>query len=258
MIDLRREFTSADDTVVTHYHVVFVNNFDWVMNENLFFFNHCSFAFLCWDIMEARTSGFSQRGRFVSLPWESLRRRSPRAAAHLGLRFFLVRSRRVQPSFVVLPLRVQHCDFFFFSLFLYFKAFVVSFRLWKMQTLWLASRSHVRREAGRRSSLAEWTRKFPIFIFKLQLLLVLALSCQSHCLPRTMHETVTVFAEIFVRTLAFASFRALKFSCSEDGVAYTVIYVYGFRMLLNFVLSAQRTKSTKSNRVQKFLRLQYK
>ena len=34
-------------------------------------------------------------------------------------------------------------------------------------------------------------------------------------------------------------------------------YEYGFRMLLNFVVSAKSTKYTKLNRVRKFVRLQY-
>ena len=37
----------------------------------------------------------------------------------------------------------------------------------------------------------------------------------------------------------------------------THAYVYGFRMLLNFVLSAKSTKYTKLNRIRKFVRLQY-
>ena len=40
-------------------------------------------------------------------------------------------------------------------------------------------------------------------------------------------------------------------------VSDTLVYVYGFRMLLNFVLSAKSTKYTKLNRVRKFVRLQF-
>ena len=40
-------------------------------------------------------------------------------------------------------------------------------------------------------------------------------------------------------------------------VSDTLVYVYGFRMLLNFVLSAKSTKYTKLNRIRKFVPLQY-
>ena len=40
-------------------------------------------------------------------------------------------------------------------------------------------------------------------------------------------------------------------------VSDILVYVYGFRMLLNFVLPAKSTKCTKLNRVRNFVRLQY-
>ena len=40
-------------------------------------------------------------------------------------------------------------------------------------------------------------------------------------------------------------------------VSATLAYVYGFCMLLNFVLSAKSTKYTKLNPVRKYVRLQY-
>ena len=71
----------------------------------------------------------------------------------------------------------------------------------------------------------------------------------------------TVIAEIFVRVkISYSS--ACRLPCARNFrtatvVSDTLVYVYGFRMLLNFVLSAKSTKYTKLNRVWKFVRLQY-
>ena len=74
-------------------------------------------------------------------------------------------------------------------------------------------------------------------------------------------ERSAVIAEIFVRVkISYSSVRELSYAISfrtERTVAHTLLYVHGFRMLLNFVRSAESTKSTKLNRVRKFLRLQY-
>ena len=71
----------------------------------------------------------------------------------------------------------------------------------------------------------------------------------------------TVIAEIFVRVkISHSSVGELSFATNfrtARTVSHTLLYMHGFRMLLNFVLSAESTKSTKLNRVRKFLRLQY-
>ena len=55
----------------------------------------------------------------------------------------------------------------------------------------------------------------------------------------------TVIAEIFVRekirTPAFADFRTPNFRTAR-AMLQTLVYVYGFRMLKNVVLSAKSTK----------------
>ena len=54
-----------------------------------------------------------------------------------------------------------------------------------------------------------------------------------------------------VRELSYAiNFR------TATAVSHTFGYGHGFRVLLNFVLSAKSTKYTKLNRIRKFLRLQ--
>ena len=71
----------------------------------------------------------------------------------------------------------------------------------------------------------------------------------------------TVIAEIFVRVkISYSSVCQLSYARNfrtATVVSDTLVYVYGFRMLLNFVLSAKSTKYTKLNRVRKFVRLQY-
>ena len=71
----------------------------------------------------------------------------------------------------------------------------------------------------------------------------------------------TVIAEIFVFVkISHSSVRELSYAISfrtARTVPHTLLYMHGFRMLLNFVFSAESTKSTKLNRVRKFLRLQY-
>ena len=71
----------------------------------------------------------------------------------------------------------------------------------------------------------------------------------------------TVIAEIFVRVkISYSSVCQLSYARNfrtATVVSDTHAYVYGFRMLLNFVLSAKSTKYTKLNRVRKFVRLQY-
>ena len=70
----------------------------------------------------------------------------------------------------------------------------------------------------------------------------------------------TEIAEIFVRVkISYSSVRELSYAINYRTammVSHTLLYVHGFRMLLNFVLSAESTKSTKLNRVRKFVRLQ--
>ena len=72
--------------------------------------------------------------------------------------------------------------------------------------------------------------------------------------------SVTVIAEIFVRVkISYSSVCQLSYARNfrtATVVSDTHAYVYGFRMLLNFVLSAKSTKYTKLNRVRKFVRLQ--
>ena len=71
----------------------------------------------------------------------------------------------------------------------------------------------------------------------------------------------TVIAEIFVRVkISYSSVCQLSYARNfrtATVVSDTLLYVYGFRMLLNFVLSAKSTKYTKLNRVRNFVRLQY-
>ena len=77
--------------------------------------------------------------------------------------------------------------------------------------------------------------------------------------PKALKEA-TVIAEIFVRVkISYSSVCRLSYARNfrtATVVSDTHEYVYGFRMLLNFVLSAKSTKYTKSNRVRKFVRLQ--
>ena len=71
----------------------------------------------------------------------------------------------------------------------------------------------------------------------------------------------TVIAEIFVRVkMSYSSVCQLSYARNfrtATVVSDTHACVYGFRMLLNFVLSPKSTKYTKLNRVRKFVRLQY-
>ena len=75
-----------------------------------------------------------------------------------------------------------------------------------------------------------------------------------------MQKEVTVIAEIFVRVkISYSGVCQLSYARNfrtATVVSDTHAYVYGFRMLLNFVLSAKSTKYTKLNRVRKFVRLQ--
>ena len=74
-------------------------------------------------------------------------------------------------------------------------------------------------------------------------------------------QSYTVIAEIFVRVkISYSSVCQLSYVRNfrtATVVSDTLVYVYGFRMLLNFVLSAKSTKYTKLNRVRKFVRLHY-
>ena len=69
---------------------------------------------------------------------------------------------------------------------------------------------------------------------------------------------ITVIAEIFVRVkVSYSSVCRLSYARNfrtATMVSDTLVYVYGFRMVLNFVLSAKSTKYTKLNRVRKFVR----
>ena len=74
-------------------------------------------------------------------------------------------------------------------------------------------------------------------------------------------DRTTVIAEIFVREkISYSGVCRLSYAGNfrtATVVSDTLVYVYGFRMLLNFVLSAKSTKYTKLNRVRKFVQLQY-
>ena len=63
----------------------------------------------------------------------------------------------------------------------------------------------------------------------------------------------TVIAEIFVRVkISYSSACRLSHARNfrtATVMSDTLVYVYGFRMLLNFVLPAKSTKYTKLNRV---------
>ena len=85
------------------------------------------------------------------------------------------------------------------------------------------------------------------------------------------HSAMTVFSKLHQAIYCYRrNFRTRKISYSSVGrlsyarnfrtamvVSDALVYVYGFRMLLNFVHSAKSTKYTKLNRVWKFVRLQY-
>ena len=77
----------------------------------------------------------------------------------------------------------------------------------------------------------------------------------------TVVISTTVIAEIFVRVkISYSSVCQLSYARNfrtATVVSDTLVHVNGFRMLLNFVLSAKSTKYTKLNRVQIFVRLQY-
>ena len=70
---------------------------------------------------------------------------------------------------------------------------------------------------------------------------------------------LTVIAEMFVRVkILYSSVHELSYAIhfrTARMVSHTLLYGHGFRMLLNFVLSAESTKSTKLNWLRKFLRL---
>ena len=72
----------------------------------------------------------------------------------------------------------------------------------------------------------------------------------------------TVIAEIFVRLkVSYSSIHELSYAihfCTARAVSHALVYVHGFRMLLNFVLSAKGTKYTKLIRVRKFLWFRWK
>ena len=63
----------------------------------------------------------------------------------------------------------------------------------------------------------------------------------------------TEFAEIFVRVkISYSSVRELSYAIqfrTARVMSNALVYMYGFRMRLNFVLSAQSTKFMKLNRV---------
>ena len=77
--------------------------------------------------------------------------------------------------------------------------------------------------------------------------------CQSNC-ENILH---TVTAEIFVRVkISYSSVRELSYAVkfrTARTMSHTLLYMHGFRMLLNFVFSTtESTKSTKLNRVRNF------
>ena len=71
----------------------------------------------------------------------------------------------------------------------------------------------------------------------------------------------TVIAEIFVCVnILYSRVCHLRHATNfrtARAVSQALVYVHGFRMLLNFVLAAKRTESTKLNRVRTFLGFQY-
>ena len=78
---------------------------------------------------------------------------------------------------------------------------------------------------------------------------------------RSDQQIGTGIAEIFVRvkfcTLALADFRTRKIFILQGRCHMrTLVNVYGFRMLQNFVRSAKSMENTKINCVRKFLQLQ--
>ena len=68
----------------------------------------------------------------------------------------------------------------------------------------------------------------------------------------------TVIVEICIRLkISYSGVRKLSYAIifrTARTVSHTLLHVHGFRMRLNFVLSAESMKSTKLNRVRKFLR----
>ena len=67
----------------------------------------------------------------------------------------------------------------------------------------------------------------------------------------------TVIVEFFVRVkISYSSVPQLSYATNfrtAPVVSHALVCMHGFRLLLNFVLSAKSTKYTKLNRVQKFL-----
>ena len=93
--------------------------------------------------------------------------------------------------------------------------------------------------------------------------------CANNALPHNrgkwpniseVYLVLTVIVEIFVHVkISNSSVPQLSYAtnfCTATVVCHALVYVHGFRMLLNFVLSAKSTKYTKLNRVRKYLRLQ--
>ena len=84
---------------------------------------------------------------------------------------------------------------------------------------------------------------------------------ECKCVCEFGHKTFTIIGEIFVRVkISYSSVPQLSYATNfrtAKVVSHALVYVQGFRMLLNFVLSAKSTKYTKLNRVRKFVRLQY-
>ena len=73
----------------------------------------------------------------------------------------------------------------------------------------------------------------------------------SPCIVKVCEKSTTVIAEIFVRVkIPYSGVRDLSYAINfrtAGTVSHTLLCVHGFRMLLNFVLSAESTKSTKLN-----------
>ena len=94
--------------------------------------------------------------------------------------------------------------------------------------------------------------------------LMMAKACLKKKQKRSLLQIVchtTVIAEIFVRVkISYSSVCQLSYARNfrtATVVSDILVYVYGFRMLLNFVLPAKSTKYTKLNRVRNFVRLEY-
>ena len=101
------------------------------------------------------------------------------------------------------------------------------------------------------------TRDGSLSLFQDSSISICAVSCSfCFCLLLCTFQScaflATVIAEIFVRVkISYSSVGRLSYARNfrtATVVSDALVYVYSFRMLLNFVLSAKSTKCTKLNR----------